>query len=423
MREGWKRTTLGALAKRLVNGGTPPTEIEAFWNGTTPWITGADFTSRGVEEFRRFVSAAAVRQTSTNVIQQGQLLIVTRTGVGKLAIAPCDIAISQDITGLYVDEAKADPVFLVHRMRTGLQDLKKLNQGTSINGIIRSDLTSYPLELPPLTTQRRIAEILSMLDSAIHQTETLVAKLRDVKSGLMHDLFTRGLASNGTLRAPVGDERHHHFHPTLGWIPKDWSAAPVRSFGSVTLGRQRSPDKHSGLWTTPYLRVANVFDGFIDYSDVLEMDFTPAERNVFSLKFGDILLNEGQSLELVGRSALFEGEADRFCFQNTLVRFRVNAGNSERFFSHLFKWFLDRGVFARIAKQTTSVAHLGADRFARLICIAVPPNEQRAIAERLDESQRLIACEEKRLTKLQQQRQGLMRDLLSGRVSVAEPGV
>jgi restriction endonuclease S subunit len=53
----------------------------------------------------------------------------------------------------------------------------------------------------------------------------------------------------------------------------------------------------------------------------------------------------------------------------------------------------------------------------------VPPNEQRAIAERLDESQRLIECEEKRLTKLQQQRQGLMRDLLSGRVSVAEPGV
>ena len=76
----------------------------------------------------------------------------------------------------------------------------------------------------------------------------------------------------------------------------------------------------------PYLRVANVFDGWIDYSDVLEMDFTPTERETFSLLPNDLLLNEGQSLELVGRSSMYLGKPNRYCFQNTLVRFRCTPG-------------------------------------------------------------------------------------------------
>src|SRR4051812_43992551 len=107
----WPEYQFGQLAKKLVNGGTPPTEIPAYWIGSTPWITGADFSEAGIGEIRRYVSDAAVARTATNVIQKGQLLLVTRTGVGKLAIAPCDIAISQDITGVYVDEQLADPAF------------------------------------------------------------------------------------------------------------------------------------------------------------------------------------------------------------------------------------------------------------------------------------------------------------------------
>ena len=198
--KNWRKVPLGSLAKKLVNGGTPPTGIDRFWNGKIPWITGADFISSGIGEFRRFVSEEAVTHTATNVIECGQLLIVTRTGVGKLAIAPCSIAISQDITGFYVDEAQATPAFLYHRMRRGVEDLKKLNQGTSINGIVRADLIKYSIELPPLPQQHQIAEILSTVDEAIELTEALLAKYQQVKAGLMHDLFTRGVTPDGRLR-------------------------------------------------------------------------------------------------------------------------------------------------------------------------------------------------------------------------------
>jgi type I restriction enzyme, S subunit len=203
----WRTIRLGKLAKKLVNGGTPPTGVDRFWNGNIPWVTGADFTSSGIGEFRRFVTEEAVSHTATNVIERGQLLIVTRTGVGKLAIAPCDIEISQDITRFYHDTGEVTPAFLYYRMMRGLEDLKRLNQGTSINGIVRADLANYQIELPPLPQQRRITEVLSALNETIEQTVTLIAKYQQIKAGLMHDLFTRGLTPDGSLRPTKESKR------------------------------------------------------------------------------------------------------------------------------------------------------------------------------------------------------------------------
>ncbi len=241
IQHGWRRTNLGALAKRLVNGGTPPTDEVRFWQGKLPWITGADFTDSGIGEIRRFVSEGAINQTATNLIERGQLLIVTRTGVGKLAIAPTDIAISQDITGFYIDRVQATPEFLYHRLKLGLEDLKKLNQGTSINGITRRDLVSYPLDLPSLPQQRRIAEILTTMDEVIEATEKLVEKHQQIKAGLMNDLFTRGLwtrpelargdhkglscaatAKVGQLRPTSEDAPGIYQESPLGLIPRAW---------------------------------------------------------------------------------------------------------------------------------------------------------------------------------------------------------
>ncbi len=99
----------------------------------------------------------------------------------------------------------------------------------------------------------------------------------------------------------------------VGVIPEDWEAKRVGEAGDVLGGRQRSPHYRGKL--SKYLRVANVFDGFIDTEDVLEMPFSPAEKQRFRLKDDDILLNEGQSIELVGRSAIYRGKPEDCCFK------------------------------------------------------------------------------------------------------------
>ena len=102
-----------------------------------------------------------------------------------------------------------------------------------------------------------------------------------------------------------------------------WSMRPIGNSWSRFLAVGNDPTESLPGSPRPYLRVANVFDGYIDYSDVLEMPFTDGEFRKFALQPGDILFNEGQSLELVGRNARFDGPPNKFAFQNTLVRFRA----------------------------------------------------------------------------------------------------
>jgi len=169
----------------------------------------------------------------------------------------------------------------------------------------------------------------------------------------------------------------------------------------------------------PYLRVANVHDERIDYADVLSMNFTPAEQKRYALLPGDILLNEGQSLELVGRSAIYEGIPGEYCFQNSIVCFRTHPGVcTPRFVAAVFKRWLDLGRFMTVARQTTSMAHLGADRFARMWMPRPPFPEQSSIAEKYTAVQRQLSDERTNLEKLRLLKKGLMDDLLTGRVRV-----
>lgn len=166
--------------------------------------------------------------------------------------------------------------------------------------------------------------------------------------------------------------------PEVTWIP-------VGKLGEVRTGKQLSPTAANHPDQSPYLRVANVFEDRIDYSDIKTMHFSAHEKEVFGLRSGDILLNEGQSLDLVGRSALYTGPTGTNCFQNTLVRFRASEILDPAFAQYVFTTWLRRGSFARIARQTTSIAHLGADRFAAMPFPWIPLAEQRSIVSKIAE--------------------------------------
>jgi len=122
------------------------------------------------------------------------------------------------------------------------------------------------------------------------------------------------------------------------------------------------------------------------------MNFTPQEFEIFRLERNDILLNEGQSLELVGRPALYRGELPGACFTNTLVRFRPFAALNVKFALSVFRAFMHSGRFQKIARWTTNIAHLGADRFAKMAFPLPPLAEQTRIAAEVD--RRLSMIEE-----------------------------
>jgi type I restriction enzyme S subunit len=154
-------------------------------------------------------------------------------------------------------------------------------------------------------------------------------------------------------------------------------------------------------------------DGAIDLSDVLTMPMTDAEFSRFEVLDGDILLNEGQSLGLVGRASIYRGEFDQRCaMQNALLRFRAFPSTCQEFAAQVFQQCQKDGTFASIATQTTSVAHLGSSRFSALE-LAWPPTlaEQQRIADCLTSLDDLIAAQTQKHEALKTHKKGLMQQL------------
>jgi type I restriction enzyme S subunit len=200
----------------------------------------------------------------------------------------------------------------------------------------------------------------------------------------------------------------------VGLIPEEWEVMAVRQMGEVLTGKAlavQGPGRQR-----PYLRTKNVFDGRIEIEDVLTMPMTDEQFARFRIRNGDVLLNEGQSLELVGRCSLYSDEYPEPCaMQNQLLRFRARSGVSPVFASYLFRRCQESGVFARIALQTTSIAHLGGSRFERLR-LAWPKSEpeQRAIAEALSEVDGLLGGLDRLIAKKRDLKQAAMQQLLTG---------
>jgi len=284
----------------------------------------------------------------------------------KVAVAEFDGICSAHAMVIRAREDVIDKDFLPFLMQSSMfmDRALSISVGSLSPTINWSVLRRQEFPLPPKDQQCRIAEILWAATEVAERIDAAVAQADTARRTILRSCFVHAAAPGRTKTSPLGP------------VPVEWDVVRIGDAGEVQLGRQRAPKYQSGSHTKPYLRVANVFDGYLDLTDVLEMDFDDGDFKTFALKPGDILLNEGQSRELVGRCAVFNGEIRDCCFQNTLVRFRAGPRLLEDFAFAYLRHAFYAGVFAAVASQTTSIAHLGADRFARLYMPIPPKDEQ-----------------------------------------------
>lgn len=157
-------------------------------------------------------------------------------------------------------------------------------------------------------------------------------------------------------------------------LPEDWLLTTVAEAGETGLGRQRSPKYHSGTNMKPYLRVANVFEDRIDTSSIMEMHFEESDFEKYRLREGDVLLNEGQSPELLGRPAIYRGEPPETAFTNSLIRFVPRPGVMSEWALLVFRRHMHTGRFMKESRITTNIAHLALGRF-RTVEFPIPSLE------------------------------------------------
>ena len=342
----------------------------------------------------------------TKRFRQGQVLFGKRRAYQrKVALAEFDGICSSDILTFEPKDDALIPELLPFIVQSDAFFNHAL--GTSSGSLSPrtrwNQLKDFAFPLPPQKVQRRIADLFWAVDDSIEWYAKSGKDCDRLRRVLLFDFMSRRRSTAHTQETDVGK------------IAASWCVSRVSEAGNVQLGRQRAPKYQTGKHTKPYLRVANVFDGYFDYSDVLEMDFDERDFETYRLEPGDVLLNEGQSRELVGRCAIYNGEIEECCFQNTLVRFRAGQGLLPEFAFFYFQYLFYKGVFASIARQTTSIAHLGAERFSKL-SMAIPPlREQKRIVNALNAVVNECRRIEGHIESLNDVKRGLMDNVLSGK--------
>jgi len=341
--------------------------------------------------------------------------------------------------------------------------LGQFDKSTAVPGLSRDDYNAVTVKIAPLPEQHRIVSAIeqqfSRLDAGVAALQRAKAKLKRYRAAVLKAAVEGKLTETWRAEHPTTEpasqllerilkERRAKWEADLGakgkdpvkvkyvepvaadienlpGLPRGWCWVSVEQIGRVQLGRQRAPQHHNGKFMRPYLRVANVFEDYIDTSDVMTMNFTPEEYETYRLKYGDILLNEGQSLELIGRPAIYRDEVPGACFQNTLVRFSAYSSLMPEYALTVFRVYLHTQKFQHIGKHTTNIAHLGAGRFAILEFPLPSLAEQKQIVAEVERYLSLISQLEvtvdANLKRSERLRQSILREAFAGRLVPQEP--
>lgn len=277
-------------------------------------------------------------------------------------------------------------------------------------------------EVPP-AEQGKIAQIFDTLDTAIHETEAIIAKLKAVKQGLLHDLLTRGIDANGELRPPQVEARHRYKESSLGWIPQEWNVRPLSScIASLDAGVSvNSEDRPHGANEIGVLKTSALSQGMF-YPDQNKTVVTKEARLVREPVLADsILVSRMNTPQLVGESCYVAESWPTLFLPDRIWQLKKTAPDSVhmRWLSYVLLTSNYRTYIEVHATGTSgSMKNLPKSRLKDMQIAFPEGNEQILIAERLAKADDLITAESMQLVKLEAEKSGLMDDLLIGRVRV-----
>lgn len=383
--------------------------------GTTPTTYGYRYTSRGIPFLRienitkagkidlygsgiLFVDESAHAFMQRSQLEKGDLVVSIAGTIGRVAVVSsehvpgnCNQAVA--IIRLRPEVAYTPYVkwyLLSHEGKRSLVgDSVQLAQANLSLGKI----ATVAIPLPSIDCQKKIADYIESIEAAIENLERIIAKLRQVRSGLINDLLTCGLDENGHLRDPIAHPEQFH-ETNLGLLPKAWDV--------VALGTALSMQAGSGLTG----------------EDITEAGPYPVYGGNGQRGFTSRFTHEGRFV-LIGRQGALCGNiavasGHFFATEHAIVCTPVRPISAGWLACYLERMNLNRFSEAS-AQPGLSVQKISYKQ------IALPPlDEQVLIETRIDELDRLLESDTAELQKLTKLKSGLMDDLLTGRVRVPE---
>lgn len=291
----------------------------------TPYLTGpADFTDRTpvVTKWTNFPRSFS---------ESGDVLLTVKgAGCGKSNLG-VDGAIGRQLMALRPNKAKLDRNYLFAFIRSQEERICALGQGATVPGIAKGDIEKLQIPFFPLLEQRRIAAILDKADAIRLKREEGIRLTEDLLRSTFLEMF--------------GDH-----------VEK---AKPLTELAEVVSGVAKGRKLNGRATLVPYLRVANVQDGFLNLDEIKMIEALPDEVESLALKDGDIVMTEGGDHDKLGRGAIWNASIPNCIHQNHVFRVRVDRRSIlPTYFAAFLRTPQAKRYFLRCAKKTTNLASI-----------------------------------------------------------------
>lgn len=277
----------------------------------------------------------------------------------------------------------------------------------------------YWLPIIAREQQQKIASILTSIDTNIEKTEALIAKYQQIKAGLMHELFTRGVTADGKLRPPRAQAPELYQETPIGWIPKEWEIMPLDEHVRIIDCKHYTPEFQSeGI---PFIRPRNIK---VDGLDLTSLDYVSAHdyqilTDIYRPRCGDIVFSRNASFGVP-------------CYIDTDIQFAIGQDcvimtTKTSDTRYIFCALTNSITASQIAKVSggSTFGRINLGEIRKLMIPYPGREEEHRIADRLFVHSDVSKSLKDELAKLHQQKLGLMHDLLTGcvRVKSAETDV
>jgi len=349
------------------------------------------------------------------VVHEGDTIVSTvRTylrSVGYVPESESALVCSTGFTTLH-PRREVDSRFLYFwcRSQPFIDEVASRSVGVSYPTISPETIGLIAVPVPPKREQRAIAHLLERealrADALIDTRRRLLNRLDERWHSLIWQATTKGLRNDPAQRASGVD--------WIGTVPAGWSVAPIYARCDVQLGKMLNPERAGGAYPAPYVRNVNVQWDRIDLEDLDVMSFDAEDRRKYKLDVGDLLVCEGGD---VGRSAIWTGALEECFYQKAIHRVRSRGADLTRFLMYVLWAASAMDVFAVEGNRAT-IVHLTAEQLRRHRIPLPPPQEQREIANYLDEQsrkwKRLTSALSAQIALLQERREALVSAVFSG---------
>ena len=279
---------------RFIGGGTPSRKRDDYFNGNIPWATVKDFKTFRIFNTEDHISESGLADSASNLVPAGTVLLVTRIGLGKVAITGRPLAINQDIKAV-IPAPEILPEFLFWFLLSKGSEIVGMGAGATVKGVTLNDVRAIRMPLPPHSEQRRIVDILSRAEGIVRLRREAQKKATEIIPALFIDMF--------------GDPATN---------PKGWPVASIDDLCDLVRGSSPRPQGDPRYFggSVPRLMIADITRDGTFVKPMIDSLTIEGAKKSRPMKSGDVVMAVSAA---IGLPAILSIDA---CIHDGFVGFR-----------------------------------------------------------------------------------------------------